>query len=171
MHYSQIVYDFADRQPSYFVMLFPLIFVVMSMGAFLFYRYGMKSPATMVIDPRKRTIGMYVYAALTLFTAIVSSGMIYQTIHSYDVTKTVYESGQYRIAEGIVEQYHPMPIEGHDTERFTVQDVQFVFSPNDPMYGYNTPASHGGAIRSGAHVRISYFHDGIDNVILKLEME
>lgn len=70
----------------------------------MFYKYGMKSTATMLIDPRKRTNGMYVYTVLTLLTAIVSSGMIRQTIHSYDVTKTVYESGQYRIAEGIVEQ-------------------------------------------------------------------
>jgi len=171
MQYTRIVYDFADQQPNLIMMLIPSIFAVMGLGAFVFYMYGMKFAAATAWDSRRRTLGMYCSAIFTLFTSIISAGGIYRSIHDFNHTKTVYENRQYGIAEGIVETYHPMPSWGHDVESFTVQDVQFAFSDGNPTYGYSTPASHGGAIRSGVHVRISYFHNGEQNVILKLEIE
>ena len=106
------------------------------------------------------------------FGGLVSVLLISIMLGEYYNTKSVYDKKQYQIIEGKVENYHPMPEGGHDTERFTVNGVEFEFSDFDVSdYGYNNAASHGGAIRQGLKVKIDYFNNRNKNVILKLMTE
>lgn len=71
------------------------------------------------------------------------------------------------VIEGYVEEYHPMPYEGHDTEHFEINGVYFEYSDYIMVNGYNISASHGGVVtHNGQHLRIKYIpneYDGVTN--------
>jgi len=67
-------------------------------------------------------------------------------------------SGKVRVAEGIVENPHPMPTAGHDTERFNVGGESFA-----------NAASHGGPISEGFPVRITFVQEMTRNVMSGLK--
>jgi hypothetical protein len=55
----------------------------------------------------------------------------------------------YEILEGSVENFDPMPYEGHQDECFTVQSKRFCYSDYEVQAGFNRSAAHGGPIRQG----------------------
>lgn len=77
-----------------------------------------------------------------------------------------YENGNFKVVEGTVENFDPMPSSGHKMESFTVNGIRFEYSDFEVTPGFNNAASRGGPIREGLKVRISY----IGNTILKLEV-
>lgn len=77
-----------------------------------------------------------------------------------------YRSGNYAVVKGRVENFHPMPYEGHQDECFSVQNQRFCYSDYGIQPGFNQSASHGGPIRQGLPVRIAY----LDGQILRLEI-
>ena len=79
-------------------------------------------------------------------------------------------SGKVRVVEGVVENFHPMPASGHDTERFTVAGESFAYSDYEITGGFNNAASHGGPLRAGLPVRITFVQESSHNVIVKLEV-
>jgi hypothetical protein len=79
-------------------------------------------------------------------------------------------SGKVGVVEGIVENFHLMPATGHDTERFTVGGESFAYSDYEITGGFNNAASHGGPIRAGLPVRITFVQESWRNVIVKLEV-
>jgi hypothetical protein len=79
---------------------------------------------------------------------------------------TAFRNGQYSVVEGTVEDFHPMPYEGHDDECFTVGSKRFCYSDYEVTPGFHNAASHGGPIRAGIHVRIAY----LGGTILRLEI-
>jgi len=78
-----------------------------------------------------------------------------------------YKKGNYKVVEGLVENFDPMPHSGHKLESFTVNGVKFEYSDYMVTSGFNNTASHGGPIKEGLQVKISY----IGNNILKLEIK
>ena len=80
--------------------------------------------------------------------------------------KDALAEGSCQIVEGTVENFHPMPKSGHDTERFDVDGVHFSYSDFIVSPGFNNTASHGGPIREGLQVRICHK----DGDILRLEV-
>ena len=74
------------------------------------------------------------------------------------------------VVEGYVENYHPMPYEGHDTEHFEIDGIYFEYSDYTIMNGYNISASHGGVVtHNGQYLKIKYVteeYDGEDNNII-----
>lgn len=74
------------------------------------------------------------------------------------------------VVEGYVENYHPMPYEGHDTEHFEIEGFYFEYSDYTIMNGYNISASHGGVVtHNGQYLKIKYVteeYDGEDNNII-----
>ena len=75
-------------------------------------------------------------------------------------------SGKYQVGEGRVENFVPMPVSGHAMESFSVGGVDFSYSDYSVTAGFNKTSSHGGPIRTGLPVGISY----VDNEILRLEV-
>jgi hypothetical protein len=115
--------------------------------------------------PQKSTHRGAVYALIalsTLWTLLV----LYSTLHEYLVLHQAYRKGQYSVVEGQVENFHPMPAEGHQDECFSVKYKTFCYSDFVLTAGFNNTASHGGPIRAGLAVRVAYVGDHI----LRLEV-
>ena len=88
------------------------------------------------------------------------------TITDFAKYRSAYAKGDFSIVEGTVDNFQPMPYEGHQQESFTVKDVAFHYSDFDSSPCLRNTASHGGPIRQGLAVRITY-HQGC---ILRLEI-
>ena len=104
------------------------------------------------------SICVLVFSILWTITAlehIVSSRLKY---------RKAYKDGSFKVVEGFVENFVPMPSYGNKLEKFSVDGVNFKYSDYQLSPGFNNSASNGGPIKKGLPVRISY----INNVILKL---
>ncbi|MEM7664503.1 MAG: hypothetical protein AAF250_01480 [Pseudomonadota bacterium] len=77
------------------------------------------------------------------------------------------EDGDCEIVEGKVQNFNPMPKEGHSKESFVVDGTRFQYSDYVLSAGFNNTASHGGPIREGLQVRICHKHGDI----LRLEID
>jgi hypothetical protein len=75
--------------------------------------------------------------------------------------------GNFKIVEGVVENFHAEPTGGHGPETFTVGEVFFTCSPNNlDRAGFNKTTRGGSPIRPGVRVRICYQNGRI----LRLEL-
>jgi len=72
----------------------------------------------------------------------------------------------FTMVDGLVSNFRPMPYEGHQDECFSVQSETFCYSDYGVTSGFNNSASHGGPIREGLLVPVSY----IGNTIIRLEV-
>jgi hypothetical protein len=77
--------------------------------------------------------------------------------------QTVLQEGRYRIVEGTIQDFVPMPPEGHALEHFTVNGVPFAYSDFVHTGAFNQTSTYGGPIRPGLNVRIYYVNEGADN--------
>jgi hypothetical protein len=89
------------------------------------------------------------------------------TLREYVTLHQAYKNGQYSVVEGRVENFRPMPYEGHQQECFSVYYTRFCYSDFERTAGFNNAASHGGPIRLGLPVKVAY----VDNHILRIEVE
>ena len=80
--------------------------------------------------------------------------------------RSAYKRHDFLVVEGYVTDLRPMPYQGHQDECFTVQPATFCYSDYDVSPGFNNSASHGGPIREGLPVRVSY----VGGTILRLEI-
>jgi hypothetical protein len=80
--------------------------------------------------------------------------------------RSAYRHGQFSVVEGYVTNFRPMPYEGHQDECFSVQSETFCYSDYALTAGFNNSASHGGPVREGLPVRISY----VGRTIVRLEV-
>ncbi len=96
------------------------------------------------------------------WTAIVGTSIISRGLNAAEAL----EEGNCEVIEGKVENFHPMPQEGHDTERFEVDGRHFSYSDYVVSAGFNNTSSHGGPISEGLKVRICHQ----SGIILRLEV-
>jgi hypothetical protein len=100
--------------------------------------------------------------------AFVIFVLMYST---YDEYMQAYKTGRYSVVQGVVEDFHPMPYEGHQNECFRVEKEKFCYSDYEVSPAFNQSASHGGPIRAGLPVRITYYEDeNFQGRILRLEV-
>ena len=144
-----------------------LIFVVLGIALILI---GRKRPSQehvrigATLHSRKRLrIGGYFMLSFALLWMLGSFGSMYS---QYRKCVEAYRQGKYSLVEGDVEDFDPMPYEGHQDEFFTVQGKRFCYSDYMIQAGFNQSASHGGPIRQGLPVRIAFSNDQI----LRLEI-
>lgn len=99
--------------------------------------------------------------------ALLFSGMAFSTMYpEYANLRSEYLAGQFSVVEGRVTHFHPMPYEGHEEECFSIGDQTFCYSDYVVTPGFNNCTSHGGPIREGLPVRVSY----IGSTIVRLEV-
>jgi len=105
----------------------------------------------------------YFFVGFSLFWMFTTYRML-----SWDSSalQSAYKNGDYSIVEGKVENFRPMPYEGHQEECFSVKAETFCYSDYEPTAGFNNATSHGGPIRAGLPVRIAY----IGSRILRIEI-
>ncbi|MDN3581907.1 hypothetical protein [Mucilaginibacter flavus] len=164
------VYDFGNESiPITF--LFPLPFFIIGLLIFFYHLKNKdESKENRNILP-DRIRGLIVGGAFLTLSGFMMPMIALSSIPDYYKLKKIYSAGRYQIVEGSVKNYHPMPEGGHDTERFDVKNIHFEFSDFHIKNGYNNAASHGGAIKANLAVKIRYYSDGGENVILKLEVD
>ncbi len=106
----------------------------------------------------------------TLVILIVVALVLPDQIKMYENTVGAFKRGDYDVVEGYVENFHPMPKEGHDTESFYIDGVQFKYGYT-VSFGYHKAKVDGGVItENGQHLRIGYtWHDWLGNVIVYIE--
>ena len=100
------------------------------------------------------------FAVLWTLIALVS------TYGEYLYLMTAVTNRNASVIEGIVINFTPMPISGHAMEKFCVSNACFEYSDFAIVGGFNNTSSHGGPIRGGLPVRVTY----VGNSILKLEI-
>ncbi|MDB5025671.1 MAG: hypothetical protein JWP78_3426 [Mucilaginibacter sp.] len=158
------VYDFRDQAiiPSNSLIL--LIFVAGGILIFFYNKYYTNVPFFMLK-------GKYFGLIMASFAMLILLGIAATRVRDYYEVKRMFDQKQYRIVEGRVQDYHPMPAGGHDTESFRVGSLYFEFSDYElGAFGYNNAASLGGIIRPNLYVQIFYPSYGrIAILILKTE--
>ncbi|MBC7721654.1 MAG: hypothetical protein H7068_06480 [Pedobacter sp.] len=168
----KLVYDFADRFPRIEVILFPLVFVAIGLAIFYYHKKGVTENERLKTNISNREYGMVFGIFFASIASLFSTFVISINLNEYFKTKKNYDNKEYKIIEGKVQHYHPMPEGGHDSEHFDVKEIYFEYSDSDISdYGYNNATSNGGAIKENLYIRITYFNNGDKNVILKLETE
>ena len=103
---------------------------------------------------------------MVVFGSLWSAGAFLWTYSQYTKCVKAYRTQNYEIVEGSVEDFAPMPYQGHQDECFSVQSKRFCYSDYEIQPGFNRSASHGGPIRTGLPVRIAYY----SGQILRLEI-
>lgn len=88
------------------------------------------------------------------------------TYGEYARLRAAINEGRARVVEGVVSQFRPMPVSGHAMERFCVADDCFEYSDFVVTNGFNNTSSHGGPIRQGLPVRVTF----VRGTIVKLEI-
>lgn len=93
----------------------------------------------------------YVWTGFAVLWTLAVSAVV---MHDYLALVNALEEGRYDVVEGPVEQFVPMPKEGHTSERFVVDGRRYSYSDFEITTAFNNTSSHGGPIRQGLRVRI-----------------
>lgn len=83
----------------------------------------------------------------------------------YYQAKYALKTGDYQVAEGIVETFVPMPPGGHATESFEINKIPFRYRSGSGSVFFNSEWNRG-YVHDGVQVRISYK----DEHILRVEI-
>ena len=107
-----------------------------------------------------------------VFVTLLSSVVLIAQFNMYNETVGAYNRGEYQTVEGYVENFVPMPYEGHTNESFEINGIKFSYSDYNIHPGYNNTKSHGGVIKeNGQHLKIGYVYlnDTYGNIIVYIE--
>lgn len=157
----QVVFDVASA--GYKIWSFPafgLIFIVAGMGLVALRR---NLPGSWGKHPTASNVFAFFFLGFSVLwtaTSFVATYLDYSSLSNAEKTNRA------EVVEGLVTNFKPMPASGHAMERFCVLDKCFEYSDYVITGGFNNTSSHGGPIREGLRVRISY----LDNSIVKLEV-
>ena len=167
----ETVFEITQKPFEWWWPAFGLIFAAIGV---IFIKFGPKLDQsqngklfglTFAIEPRLLGWIFVIFASGWTLIAFV---LMYS---SYGEYIGAYRTGKYSIVEGIVEDFHPMPYEGHQNECFGVNKERFCYSDYEVSPAFNQSASHGGPIRAGLPVRIAYYEDeNLQGHILRLEI-
>lgn len=148
------------------ITLMPLLFVIVGIGISWFNIKYNKSTS----PKRKHTIVFgFIFSGFALIMLLLA---VPCSIANRNKTKEIYENKEYKIIEGVIENFHPMLNSGHNSESFNVDGVYFEYSDFLLQYEFNKTASHGGPLkRNGQEVRLSYITVNGENRILKIELK
>ena len=113
--------------------------------------------------PLNRSFVGYTFVGFACLWSVLA---LSKMIPDYQRARSAYLSGNYSVVQGLVTDFQPMPYQGHGEECFTVESETFCYSDYEVTLGFNNTASHGGPIREGLPVRVSF----IGNTILRLEV-
>ena len=162
-------FDVATHGPAWWFPATGLAFIAIGVVMFVLVRAnaGRFFPRVFIRAPRYYRIFTIVWLGFSIvWTTLASAGVF----GDYVMTWLNERQGNVAVVEGPVEDFHPMPASGHDLESFTVSGVHFAYSDYVVTAGFNQTSSHGGPIREGLLVRISYRGSLSDAEIVKLEI-
>ena len=164
-----VVYDAAKVAPEWWFPALGLVFIAIGLLLWRF-RHRMQSwwHGPFARSPKWITGWCLFWLG---FSIVWTTFATISVFGPYFQVQRALRAGSAAIVEGPVEDFHPMPYNGHDTERFTVQGVHFAYSDFIVGAGFNHASAYGGPIRPGLFVRIHYVGPAEDASILKLEIK
>ena len=119
--------------------------------------------------PKDRRIMRVIQVFAMIMAGFAFSICLSNDIDLYNTCVKAYRSGNYEIAEGYVENFVPMPKEGHARESFNIGGVHFEYS-DSVACGYSQTEPYGGVIRNGRHLKIGYVnHPDYGHIIVYIE--
>ncbi len=113
--------------------------------------------------PRVSNVFTFFYFGFAVFWTLIS---FFSTYHNYTSLAEAEKANSVSVVEGVVTNFKPMPVTGHAMEKFCVSGACFEYSDYVITGGFNNTSSHGGPIREGLPVRVTY----VRNAIIKLEV-
>jgi hypothetical protein len=156
------VFDASQHRYENFWSLTPILIFV-ALGAMLVFRpVPLRLNLPQYLQERAGRIFSWCFFIFSLLAAMA----LPSTLFEYHRAATDLRTGRYSVVEGPVANFVPMPYQGHAQESFTVNGHRFSYSDYIMTAGFRNTASHGGPIREGLYVRISYS----GNLILRLEV-
>jgi hypothetical protein len=114
----------------------------------------------------ERTKYLFAGVIFCIVAFIVGFGSYRRDTYGIPEAAQALREGRVSTIEGRVTDFVPMPYGGHPDEQFTVSGVRFSYSDYFNVPCFNNSSSHGGPIREGLWVRLSYR----GNCILKIEV-
>ena len=166
---SEVLYEVSAFNP--FSWIACIIIIVLCIGIISLLIHTIKENRAAKREEKKRDInGLIIGIVGTIVMVFTVFTVIPDQIMMYNDTVGAYKRGNYEIVEGYVENFHPMPKEGHDSERFSINGIWFKYS-SPASLGYHKPRFEGGVITGdGQHLRIGYTnHRWLGNVIVYIE--
>jgi hypothetical protein len=155
------VFKVTDKNMLDFMMFIPVYFLVFFIIIYFVNRNRKES--------QKGIIFILIMIVVTTLASIIT---ISSVLKERLKTKRIFFEKTFNVVEGEIENFNPMPVEGHKYESFTVNGLFFEYSDFSPTYSFNQSASHGGPIHTnGQKVRISYISNKTNNYILKIEVK
>ena len=151
----RLVFDLSQKSFQWWFPAFGLIFVAVG-GVIIWLGRRNRWPLS------RRFVGYFMVGFACLWSGLAFTTMFPEYLN----LRSVYRKGQFSVVEGPVTNFRPMPYEGHQEECFSVQSQTFCYSDYVVTGGFNNATSHGGPIREGLPVRVSY----IGNTIVRLEV-
>jgi hypothetical protein len=112
----------------------------------------------------KGTAGKIFAWVFFLFSGIVSMTWLFTSVTGENSLKSAVKSGNFSVAEGCLQHFHPMPEEGHDTERIEINGRVLEYSDYIITAGFHTTESHGGPIHPDSKIRLTVVGDDIVRV-------
>ena len=155
----QTVFDLAEV--GYKAWKFPLVgLIFVAVGGVLVARRK-NLPGWWSKHPRASSaFAFYFFGFAVLWTLTASLS----TYADYTTLSRARSNKNFRVAEGLVTNFFPMPAAGHANERFCVSGACFEYSDYVVTAGFNN--AHGGPIYQRRQVRVTYVGDSI----VKLEV-
>jgi hypothetical protein len=154
-----VVFDISQvGYKAFFIPAFGLLFV--GIGILLFAvpnAIPFRGPPAFEKPFKYFFLGFSILWTLSAFASIYSG---------YHAATSARADNRAQVVEGLVHDFRPMPYQGHVDEQFCVSDACFAYSDYGVTPGFNNTASHGGPIREGLPVRVTY----VGNTILRLEV-
>jgi hypothetical protein len=146
----RVVFDLSQKGFQWWFPAFGLIFAVIG-GVFIWLGRRNRWPLS------RKFFGYFMVGFACLWSGLAFAS----TFGEYFKLDSAYRQGHFSVVEGHVTNFRPMPYEGHKDECFSVESETFCYSDYVITAGFNNSASHGGPIRNGLPVRVSYVGDAI----------
>jgi hypothetical protein len=112
---------------------------------------------------KARTVFSWFFLTFAVLWTVVTFESTYRDLRT---VTTALQTGRYSVVQGPVTHFVPAPYTGNFKETFVVGNRRFSYSDYLVTAGFHNTASHGGPVRAGLYVRVTY----LGNLILRLEV-
>lgn len=144
--------------------------IVLLVGVFLFSKWKTLQRSQigfMLITPLQSIILLFVGGLMLLFGVVMS----YLHIRQASELLEIYNTEQYKIAEGYVDVLHEQPDSGHDDgDMVEIGGTKFVIDNFTPTSSYDMTIAKGGVLKEGVYAKVYYHRYDYDNKIIRIDI-
>jgi hypothetical protein len=115
----------------------------------------------------KATAGKILAWIFFLVGSFISVTWFFTLMNQAAALKSAVKSGQVSVVEGCLQHFHPMPKQGHGTERLELNGRIFQYSDYMVTSGFHNAESHDGSIHPDSKLRLTV----VGSDIVKVEVQ